>query len=79
MAPGVVGINAQSIINCQIGGDCNGGWPGPVYEYAHTHGLADSSCEQYVSLDLAGNKTCTEFDICRDCVPPSPAANDSGL
>ena len=29
-----VGLNAQAIINCRAGGDCNGGDPSDVYAWA---------------------------------------------
>ena len=44
-----VGIDAQTVVNCQAGGSCNGGDPTQVFEYAHTTGLVHSSCMQYVA------------------------------
>ena len=40
-----VALNAQVIVNCHAGGDCNGGEPNSVYEYAFSTGIPDSSCE----------------------------------
>jgi cathepsin X len=37
------------MVNCLAGGDCNGGDPGGVYEFANQEGIPDSSCEQYVA------------------------------
>ena len=51
--PTPIGLNAQVIVNCEAGGDCEGGNPGGVWEYAYRHGVPDSSCEQYVALDLS--------------------------
>jgi len=66
------------LINCQIGGTCNGGNPGPIYKYAMQTGLGDSSCMQYVAKNLESN-SCEAIDMCRDCSPPPPAANETGL
>ncbi len=66
-----VGLDAQVMINCNEGGDCNGGNPGGVYEYAYETGIPHSSCEQYVAHNV---NSCTPLDICRDCTwPPCPA------
>ena len=40
-----VGLSAQEIVSCHAGGDCSGGEPDSVYEYAYTHGIVHSSCE----------------------------------
>lgn len=64
-----VGLNAQQMVNCQAGGSCDGGNPADVYKYAHEHGIAGSSCEQYTALNLEG-RMCTDYDICMDCQPP---------
>jgi len=50
--PTPIGLNAQVIVNCGAGGNCEGGNPGGVWEYAYRNGIPDSSCEQYVALDL---------------------------
>jgi len=71
-----VSIDAQTVVNAQAGGSCNGGNPGAVYQYAHDTGLLSGSCMQYVAKNLY-----TEFkpiDECRDCVPPAPAEGDDG-
>ena len=67
-----VALNAQVVVNCKRGGDCSGGEPGSVYEFAFTQGIPDSSCEQYTAHNLKGE--CTPLDICRDCSPPAPPA-----
>ena len=38
----------------------------------------DSSCEQYVALNLL-NHYCENLDVCRDCSWPPPAVGDDGL
>ena len=65
------------MINCRAGGDCNGGNPGGVYEYAYDYGIPDSSCEQYIAHNL-GHR-CGDIDICRDCTWPPPPPGDDGL
>lgn len=73
-----VGLDAQVMINCNIGGTCDGGNPKGVYEYAHTTGIPHSSCEQYTALNLS-DRACEAIDVCRDCTWPPPAEGDSGL
>jgi len=67
--PSPVGLDAQTIVNCQAGGSCDGGNPGAVYAYAHSTGIPHSSCEQYSAFNLQ-DRMCTAYDICRDCAPP---------
>ena len=68
--PSPVGLDAQTIVNCQAGGSCDGGNPGMVYWYAHTIGLSHASCEQYTAFNLV-DRMCTAYDVCRDCEPPA--------
>merc|ERR1711998_257523 len=69
MNPTPVGLSAQVIVNCRAGGSCEGGNPGGVYEYAHSTGIPDSSCEQYVAVD----GKCNSKPRCKDCTwPPCP-------
>jgi cathepsin X len=73
-----VGVSAQMILNCKIGGDCNGGDPAPIFEYAHLNGLPDTSCLQFTASNLdTPHETCEDMDICRDCSPPSPPLGES--
>lgn len=46
-----VGLSAQAVVNCHAGGDCSGGEPGSVFEWAFIHGIPHSSCEQYVAAN----------------------------
>jgi len=69
-----VGLSAQYIINFQVGGgNCVlGGEPADVWTYAYTHGIVDSSCQQYTAKDFEG--TPGPMQICKDCTwPPCPA------
>lgn len=47
-----VALSAQVIVNCKAGGDCNGGEPADVYEFAANEGIPHSSCEQYSAHNL---------------------------
>jgi len=67
------------ILNCKIGGgDCEGGDPATIHEYAHENGIVDSTCMVSTGRDLMdGHTTCEAIDICRDCSPPAPRANET--
>jgi cathepsin X len=65
------------MINCEAGGDCNGGDPSGVYDYAYENGIPDSSCEQYEAKNL--DHDCTDIDLCRDCTWPPPAPGEDLL
>ena len=73
-----IGLDAQTVVNCQAGGSCDGGNPAQVYKFAHDTGLAHSSCEQYTAYNLQG-RMCEDIDVCRDCTWPPPAEGESGL
>lgn len=66
-------------MNCHAGGDCSGGEPGSVYDYAFTVGIPHSSCEQYVAHNLDKKDSCEAIDICRDCTGPPCPPGDSCL
>ena len=44
---GVLFGSLQVLINCEGGGDCDGGDPGGVYEYIHSNGIPDETCQNY--------------------------------
>ena len=67
-----VALNAQAIVNCNAGGNCNGGDPSDVYAYAQIYGIPHSSCEQYSAHNL-DTGMCTAIDLCKECTwPPCP-------
>lgn len=71
-----IGLSPQVVINCNAGGDCNGGDPIEVYHYAHTNGLPEESCQVYESKNPFDEK-CYDYQVCKTCSPPSPPANDT--
>lgn len=74
-----INLSPQVIINCEAGGDCGGGDPAGVYEFGHTHGIPDQTCQQYVAEDGSGN--CLPAEVCETCHPTnssfSPGACDA--
>ena len=76
--PTPVGLNPQVMVNCEAGGDCNGGDPSGVYYYAYHTGIPDSSCMNYVAKNL-DSYTCDPIDVCRDCTWPPPPQGESGI
>ena len=47
-----------------------------MYKWAHDHGIPDHTCEQYDALDHPD--VCTDWNVCRDCKSPPPAADETG-
>jgi C1A family cysteine protease len=42
-----INLSEQSILDCSGGGDCTGGWWGPVFRYFHTSGEPDEAHYSY--------------------------------
>jgi len=42
------------IINCEAGGDCGGGDAIGVYQFAHSHGIPEDSCQNYQAENAEG-------------------------
>lgn len=78
MSPTPHALSPQVLINCEYGGSCNGGNPGYVYLYAHLYGIPHQSCMVYTAKNIEKQGNCEDIDICRDCVPPAPAADEDG-
>ena len=72
-------LSAQAIINCRAGGDCNGGNHGSVFRYAQKTGIPHTSCEQYIAHNAGNQEICDPFNVCRECIGPAPAANETGF
>jgi len=72
-----IALSPQVIINCEAGGDCDGGNPLGVYQFGNEVGIPEDSCQNYLAKDGEG-PTCSAIEQCKTCVPPAPAANVSG-
>ena len=72
-----VSLSPQVIINCQAGGSCHGGNPAGVYEFGHTHGIPDDTCQQYKAENPAEGMNCDPMQVCKTCVPPSPPPGET--
>lgn len=70
----VLSLSPQVIINCKAGGTCNGGNPGPVYEFAHKHGIPDDTCQQYIARNPS-NYACSALQVCQTCTGPVGTQN----
>jgi cathepsin X len=61
-------LSPQVIINCNAGGNCDGGEPSGVYQWASKHGLPDSTCQAYVAANSKAPH-CSALQVCETCAP----------
>jgi len=67
-----VNIAPQHLINCNGGGTCDGGDPGPAYSFIHDSGIVDETCCPYQALDgLKCKPSCTICWSATNCPTPS--------
>jgi len=66
-----VALSIQVLLNCKAGGDCTGGDPLAVYEFAYDHGIPEDSCKIYQAKIPTGAQ-CGGAHLCENCDPPAP-------
>ncbi|EAR83820.1 papain family cysteine protease (macronuclear) [Tetrahymena thermophila SB210] len=69
-----VALSPQVIINCKAGGSCSGGNAMGVYEFGHTNGIPEESCQQYVAKNPE-KFTCSDIQQCMNCAPSEKGQN----
>jgi len=60
-----VSLSTQVVINCAGAGSCQGGDPSGVYDWAHTDGIPEDSCQTYMAM----NGQCDALGTCQTCLP----------
>jgi len=59
-------VAPQHLINCEGGGDCDGGDAGSAYDFIQSNGIVEESCAPYQAVNgldcNPGCKTCTGFN-----------------
>jgi len=72
-----IALSPQVIINCEAGGDCDGGNPLGVYQFGNQVGIPEDSCQNYLAADGTG-PTCSAIEQCKTCTPPAPPTGENG-
>lgn len=63
-------LSPQVIINCNAGGNCDGGSPAAVYLFAQNQGLPEETCQNYISKNPK-EMSCSDKQKCMSCAPPA--------
>jgi len=58
-----INLSPQVLINCNGGGNCEGGDPSGVYAYAEQTGIPDETCQNYEAVD----GQCVPTGVCETC------------
>jgi cathepsin X len=74
----VIMLSPQVLINCMAGGDCAGGDPLAVYNYAYNNGIPEDTCNNYLAANT-GDGTCSGTAQCKKCWKPfiAPGSDES--
>ncbi|KDO35023.1 hypothetical protein SPRG_01087 [Saprolegnia parasitica CBS 223.65] len=65
-----VNLSPQVLLNCDKEDEgCHGGEGLSAYRYIHEHGIPEEGCQRYLATGHDVGNTCTDIDICRNCVP----------
>ena len=72
-----IALSPQVIINCDAGGSCEGGDPMGVFEFAHSTGIPDETCQNYEAKDPS-SFDCSDIQQCKTCHGPAPREGETG-
>ncbi|KAF4703591.1 hypothetical protein FOZ62_018733, partial [Perkinsus olseni] len=59
-----INLAPQVLINCEYGGDCEGGDPDQALSKIQRHGLPDQTCQAYLAHDVG---KCDAMHRCEEC------------
>lgn len=64
-----INLAPQFLLDCGANvGTCHGGNFMRAFEYVHSAGIVDETCDPYLALDRGSKPdTCSDFNICRNC------------
>lgn len=67
----LISMSPQTIINCNGGGNCDGGDPLAFFKFATTFQIPEDSCQNYFAYNPTPSD-CSPMQICFDCHKPAP-------